>query len=74
MQRGGGGGGTGPRPLGNNFSLEECQCPRIVVADGLVPRVEQCQADQEAERDLQVEEAADDLVLSKGLGPDYADP
>jgi hypothetical protein len=28
----------------------------------------------EWERDLQVEEAADDLVLSKGLGPDFADP
>jgi hypothetical protein len=54
--------------------LEECLRPRIVAADGQVPRVEQCRADQEAERDLQVEEAADDLVLSKGLGPDFADP
>jgi hypothetical protein len=64
----------GPVHWATILVFEECQCPRIVVADGQVPRVEQCQADQEAERDLQVEEAADDLVLSKGLGPDFADP
>jgi uncharacterized tellurite resistance protein B-like protein len=67
MQRGGGGHETGQRPLGTSL-------PRVVAADGQVRWVEQCRADQEAERDLQVEEAAVDQVLSKGLGPDFADP
>jgi hypothetical protein len=54
-------------------SLKECQFPRIVAADGEVRWVEQGRADQEAERDLQVEEAADVQVRPKGLAPDFAD-